>query len=184
MPVPGSKRPRVVPRSVLAAYSLIPTSPSRNTPDGRDDPDRDSGYEMSRPPNDRTSRSTSANSSVRRSGSRPRRVPYLPLPSDVPINPDSPVSEQAAGLIHEFVHPHPHHSRENLPEAEEELDDGDAPIIAKELEEMQSRVWWKRPSALWYALRTLAPAQPYAIGCNSRSCVTLRACSPNQLCFT
>ncbi|KAF9647561.1 MFS general substrate transporter [Thelephora ganbajun] len=106
---------------------------------------------MSRPPNNRSSRSTSAHSSMRRSRSRPRRVPYLPLPSDIPINPDSPVSEQAAELIHEFVHPH-HHSGENLLEPEEELDEanGDAPIIAKELEEMRSRAWWRRPSALWF----------------------------------
>ena len=139
---------------VSASYPLTPLSSSRNALDSGGDLDRDSGQEMSLPP----SRSeVSAHSSVRRSGSRPRRVPYLPQSSDVHINPDSPVSEQAADLIHEFVHPHHRqHSRENLLETEEELDDtdSDAPIIAKELEEMQSRVWWRRPSALWYALRT------------------------------
>jgi len=150
----ASRRPHAAPRSVLVAYPLTPITPSHNTPDGRDDPDRDSGQEMSRS-------ATSARSSARRSPSRPRRVPYLPLPSDVPTNPDSPVSGQAAELIHEFVHPHHHRSRENLLETEEELDDGgDAPIIAKELEEMRSRAWWKRPSALWYVLCMLASEIP------------------------
>ena len=149
------RTPHAVPLRVLAAYPPTPIPPSRNTLDGRDDPDEDSSQEMSRPPNDRTSRSASAHSSARRSASRPRRVPYLPQSSDVHINPDSPVSERAAELIHEFVHPHHHHhSQENLLEAEEELDEtgGDAAVIAQELEEMQSRVWWRRPSALWYTL--------------------------------
>lgn len=106
---------------------------------------------MSRPPNNRSSlRSTSAHSSVRRGRSRSRQASYVPLPSDVPINPDSPVSEQAASLLHEFAHPH-HHSRENLLEAEGDVG-GDVPIITEELEEMRSRVWWKRPSALWCSL--------------------------------
>ena len=88
----------------------------------------------------------------------------IPQPYDVSTNPESPVSGQAAGLIHEFIHPH-HHSREDLLSAEEELDEAgdDAPAIAKELEEMQSRVWWRRPSALWYALNMLIPSRPYAI---------------------
>ena len=140
------------PLRVSAAYPPTPLSPSHNTLDGGGDPDRGSDHEMSLLPN---RSEVSAHSPVRRSGSRPRRVPYLPQSTDVHINPDSPVSEQAAGLIHEFVHPHHrHHSQEDLLETEEELDetDGDAPIIAKELEEMQSRVWWRRPSALWYAV--------------------------------
>lgn len=157
----ASMKPHAVSRSVPAAYPLTPISPSRNTSDGRDDPNGDSDQEMSRPANNRTSGLTSARSSARRSPSRPRRVPYLPLPSDVPINPDDPVSEQTAELLHEFVHPHHHHPRENPPETEEELDGGgDAPIIAKELEEMQSRVWWKRPSAVWYVLCMLATGIP------------------------
>jgi hypothetical protein len=148
---PGRKswRPHAVPLRDLAAYPLTPTSSSRN-------PGGDSRQEMSPPPNNRTSGSTSVHSPVRRSNSRQSRAPYLPQSSDVHINPDSPVSKQAAELIHEFVHPH-HHSQENLLEREEELDEagGDAPIIAKELEEMQSRVWWRRPSALWYTLYIL-----------------------------
>ena len=157
-----STSPHAIPPGVLSAYPLTPISPSRNTPSNTGDPDRNGGQEMSRPPNDRTSRSASANSTTRRT--RPR-VPYLPQPSDVPINPDSPVSEQAAGLIHEFIHPHHHHSEEDLLAAEEELDEtgSDAPIIAKELEEMRSRVWWRRPSALWYALNVSASSQLYAI---------------------
>ena len=147
-----SRSPHAIPPGVLSAYPLTPLSPSRNPPsDTDDDPDRDRGQEMSR-----TSRSASANSPTRRV--RPR-VPYHPQPSDVNINPDSPVSERAAGLIHEFIHPHHHrNSQENLLAEEEELDEagGDAPIIAKELEEMRSRVWWRRPSALWYALNTPA----------------------------
>ena len=149
-----SRTPHVVPLRDLAAYPPTPSSSFRNIPHGRDDPDRDSGQDMPSPPNNRTRISTSVHSSVKHSGSHSRRVPYLPQPSDVDINPDSPISPQAAELIHEFVHPHHHHhSRENLLETEDELDDagGDAPIIAKELEEMQSRVWWKRPSAFWYA---------------------------------
>ena len=143
-----SRRPRAIP---LGAIPLTPISPSRNSPGDTDDPDIDGGQEMSRSPN----------STARRN--RPR-APYLPQPSDVPINPDSPVSEQAAELIHGFIHPHHRtDSQETLLAAEEELGDagGDAPIIAKELEEMRSRVWWRRPSALWYALNT--PSRPYAI---------------------
>ena len=145
------------------AYPLVPIPSSRN------DQDRDSGDEMTSPPNDGTSRSTPAHSSARHSHhSRPRRVPYLPQPSDVHTSPDDPVSEQAAELLHEFVHPHHHHnSRDNLFETEEELDDAgdDAAVIAKEREEMRSRVWWRRPSALWYA----------------RFRIPLRnACSPNH----
>lgn len=151
----NTRRPRVHagPLRVSAAYPLTPISSPRNVLDGAGDPDRD--QEMSLPPN----RSTSAPPPVRQSGSRTRRVPYLPQSSDVHINPDSPVSEQAADLIHDFVHPHHHHhSQDNLLETEEELDetDSDAPIIAKELEEMQSRVWWRRPSALWYILHISA----------------------------
>lgn len=158
-----SRSPHAISPGVLSAYPLTPISPSRDTPDDTDDPVRDGGQEMSRPHNDRASGSASANSTARRT--RPR-VPYLPQPSDVPINPDSPVSEQAAGLLHEFIHPHHHnHSEENLFATEEELDetDGDAPIIAKELEEMRSRVWWRRPSALWYALNMPTSSQLYAI---------------------
>jgi len=158
---PGRKswRPHVVPLRDLAAHSLTPTSPFRNTPDGGDDPARDSDQEMSSS-NNRTGRSTSVHSAVGHSSSRPSRVPHLLQPSDVDVNPEGPVSKQAAQLIHEFVHPHHHHhSQENLLEAQEELDEagGDAPVIAKELEEMQSRAWWKRPSALWYALSLYVP---------------------------
>jgi len=157
---PGRKswRPHVVPLRELAAHLPTPTSPFRNTPDGGDDPVRDSNQEMSPPSNNRTGKSTSVDSPVRHSSSRPSRVPPLLQPSDVHINPESPVSKQAAQLIHEFVHPHHHHhSQENLLETEEDLDEagGDAPVIAKELEEMRSRVWWRRPSALWYALYIL-----------------------------
>ena len=157
-----STSPHAIPHRVSSAYPLTPISPSRNTPNDTDDSDRNGGQEMSRPPNDRTSRSTSANSTTRRTRSR---VPYLPQPSDVPINPDSPVSERAAGLIHEFIHPHHHRSEEDLLATEEELDEtgSDASIIAKELEEMQSRVWWRRPSALWYVLNTPSPLRLYAI---------------------
>ena len=155
----GNERPRAILRSVSAAYPLIPISSSRDSLNSRE-LDRGNSQEMSRLPNDR---STSARSPIR-GGSRPRQAPYLPLPSDVPNNPDSPVSEQAAELIHEFIHPHPHPSQENLLEAEEELDDagGDAPVIAKELEEMRGRAWWKRPSALWCAFSTPAPPPPCA----------------------
>ena len=151
----SQRPPHVVPHG--AAYPLTPLSSSRNIPSGRDDFDRDSDQEMSRPSNNRTG--GSAHSPVRRSHSRPRRVPHFPQPSDVHISPESPVSGQAAELIHEFIHPHHHHhSQESLLETEEEPDKAgdDAPIIAKELEEMQSRVWWRRPSALWYALYMLA----------------------------
>lgn len=86
------------------------------------------------------------------------------------INPDSPVNEQAAERIHEFFHPHYHHSRENLLKAEEELDDagGDAPIIVKELEGMRSRAWRRQPSALWYVLDALA---------SSASAIRHKSCS-------
>jgi hypothetical protein len=52
-----------------------------------------------------------------------------------------------------------------LLEGEEEFDAavGDALVIEKELAEMRSRVWWRRPSALWYALfpiRILVKAMP------------------------
>lgn len=162
---PGRKswRPHVVPLRDLAAHSLTPTSPFRNTPDGGDDLVRDGDQEMTPSPNNRTGRSTSVHSAVGHSSSRPSRAPHLPQPSDVDTNPEGPVSKQAAQLIHEFVHPHHHHhSQENLLEAEEELDEagGDAPVIAKELEEMQSRVWWRRPSALWYALLYIFPKYP------------------------
>ena len=155
----GTENPRA--RSVSAAYPLTPLPSSRSSPNAPKI-ESDSGQEMPRP-HDRSNRSTSAHSPIRRGRPRPRQVPpYLPLPSDIPANPDSPVSEQTAGLIHEFIHPH-HHSQENLSEAEEELDatGGDAPVIAKELEEMRSRVWWRRPSALWYVLciPALAPLQ-------------------------
>ena len=158
----SSRRPRVNPRRDFAAYPLAPIIPSRNSLDSRDELDEGSDHEMSRLPIDESSRSTSAHSSVRRGRSYPRQAPYLPLPSDVSTNPDSAVSEQAAELIHEFVHPHHRHpSRENLLDAEEELGDevgGNAPVIAKELEEMRARVWWRRPSALWYAFHILTSA--------------------------
>jgi hypothetical protein len=148
----GKGRPHVIPGSLSAAYPLIPLSSSQNP---LNEPGGDSSQPMSRPPNDRSNRSTSAHSPVRRGHSRPHQATYLPLPSDVPTNPDSPVSEQAAELIHEFVHPHDHHhSLENLLEAEDEPDEagGNTPAIAEELKEMRSRVWWRRPSALWYVL--------------------------------
>lgn len=145
----NTQRSHAVQHRVLGAYPLLPISPSRNTLDSRDNSYRDNTEQMSAPPHDGTSRS-----SARRSRSQPRRVTHLPQPSDVHISPDDPVSGQAAELIHEFIHPHHHHdSQDNLLETEEELDEagGDAAIIAKELEEMQNRVWWRRPSALWYA---------------------------------
>ena len=145
----GNGKPHPIPRTTSAAYPLIPIPSSRNL---LDEPDGDNGQEMSRPRNDSPSRETSPHSTVKPGRSHP---PYLPLPTDVPTNPDSPISEQVPQLIHESVHPHSNHQwGENLFGAEDEPDeaDGDAPVIAKELEEMQSRVWWKRPSALWYAL--------------------------------
>ena len=150
---PGSgnhRRQHADPRGILSAYPLTPISPSRDTPDSHGDPDRNDSPEMSRSPNHGTSRSTSVHSSTRRSRPHVR----IPQPSDVLINPDGPVSERAAELIHEFVHPHHHyHSEDNLLETGEAPDEADdnASIIAKEFEEMQSRVWWRRPSALWYA---------------------------------
>lgn len=147
-------------RGDSAAYPLTPISPSHNSLDRLNNANRDGGQEMPRPPSDRTSKSVSAHSPAR--PGRPR-VPYHPQPSDIPINPDSPVSEQAAELIHEFIHPH-HHSREDLLAAEEERDEagGDAPAIAKELEEMQGRVWWRRPSAIWYALISSPRHNPWS----------------------
>jgi hypothetical protein len=150
MPGSGNRRQHADQHAVLSAYPLTPVSPSRGTPNGHDDPGRNNSQEMSRSPNDGTSRLTSPHSSTRRSRLHTR----IPLPSDVFIDPGSPVSERAAELIHEFVHPHHHyHSGENLLETDEELDEADdkASIIAREFEEMQSRVWWRRPSALWYA---------------------------------
>ena len=163
-PARGDGRSHAIPRSVSAAYPLIPLSSSHKS---LDEPGGDSGQPMSHPRNATSTGLTSAHSSVRWGRSRPHQTPYLPLPSDVPTNPDNPVSGQAAELIHEFVHPHNHHhSRENLFGVEEEPDGpgGNTPVIAKELEEMQSRVWWKRPSALWYAL-TSAHTHPPAIIC-------------------
>lgn len=152
MPGRAGRRPRAAARSPPAAYPLTHISSSPDTPTSPLDPDRD-GLEMSRLSNN-GGRLTSVNPSTRHSR---LRVPYLPQPSDVAANPDSPVSEQAAELIHEFIHPHHHHhSRENLTEEEPDDAGDDAPTIARELEEMQSRVWWRRPSALWYALNTLA----------------------------
>ena len=165
MPERVRRRPHVAARSTFVAYPLTPISPSRNAANGPNDPGGGDSEEMSPPPNNRTIRP---------------RVPYLPQPSDVPVNPDSPVSEQVAGLIHEFIHPHPHHSRENLLVTEEDPDDAggdDAPAIARELEEMQTRVWWKRPSALWYAPdNTLAPSRPYAYAIPGHF---FHTCNPN-----
>jgi hypothetical protein len=148
--------PEIEPSAGNTNVNRLDICPGPSVLDGRNKPDRDSGQEMSRPPKNRST--GSAHSPVRRSRSHTR--PYLPLPSDVPTNPDSPVSEPAAELLHEFVHPH--HLRENLLGTEEEPDEagGDALAIAKELEEMQGRVWWRRPSALWYVLHMFASAQP------------------------
>lgn len=182
MPGRLGRGPHAIPRSVSAAYPLIPVSSSR---DSLDEPRGDSGQEMSHPRNNRLDRSTSAHSSaVKRSRLRPQgQTPYLPLPSDVPTSPDNPVSEQAAELIHEFVHPHDHHhSGGDLFGAEEELDEagGDTPVIAKELEEMQSRVWWRRPSALWYALTS---AHTRATRFDSRFRTTIEVYNSNRLIF-
>lgn len=69
------------------------------------------------------------------------------------------VNDQAAGSTHR------HHSRESLFGAEQTFDEAGevTSVIANELKEMQSRVWWRRPSALWYVcLRTFVrgPLQP------------------------
>lgn len=147
-------RPYVIPRSLSA--TVYPLTPIPSSPD---DPGGDNSQEMSRLRHDRSSGSTSAHSPAKRGRSHTHQAPCLPLPSDVPADPDSPVSEQAAELIHEFVHPHSHHrSRENLFGAEEPDEaGGNEPVIAKELEEMRSRVWWRRPSALWCAPQPCSP---------------------------
>ena len=141
-------------------YPLSPLSSSRNFVDVLHEPDKgSSGQQMSRrlplPDHGFSNKSASARPFIGHTSagpSRPQHAPYLPLPSDIPADPDSPVSEQTAELLHEFVHPHHHRSQENLHEADEfDEPGGDASVIAKELEEMRSRVWWKRPSAVWYA---------------------------------
>lgn len=165
----GKGRPHAIPRSPSpAAYPLAPI-PSTHNP--HDQPGGVSGQQMSLLPNDRSTRSTPAHSPLKQGRSLPHHPSYIPLPTDVPTNPDNPVSEQAAELIHEFVHPH--HLREDPFGEEEEPDEpgGNTPVIAEELKEMRSRVWWRRPSALWYAL---VSAHTHVAYCNPRSRVTFR----------
>jgi hypothetical protein len=105
-----------------------------------------------------TSRTRTAQSNSRsrpglgRRATSQRSAPYLPNgPADL-IFPSGVVGEEAADLLHDFVHPSHHHSPDaTLFEGEEE--DNEEPedeVDARERARMAERPWWRRPSPVWY----------------------------------
>lgn len=88
----------------------------------------------------RSPKSTSRGHSL---GPDPRQ---LPGPTDLALT-EGAVSEEAAELLHEFVHPHQHHADQTLV-AEDVVDT----YLEEEDEELLRRPslpWYKRPSPLW-----------------------------------
>lgn len=80
-----------------------------------------------------------------------QRTGYIPQGEEIFL-PDAPVDEQAAELLHEFMHPH-HHEESTLldpedldsPITDEEEDEGHAEEVAS----WKKLPWWKRPSPYW-----------------------------------
>ena len=107
---------------------------------------------MSHPPSGGSS-GAPISDSIRWGRSRPCHVP---LPSDSPANlaGTGSTSGQATGTIHLRRPP------EDLLDIEGVFDEasGAGPVVAKELEEMRSRIWWRRPSAIWYIYLSASPS--------------------------
>ncbi|KAI0780685.1 major facilitator superfamily domain-containing protein [Trametes elegans] len=98
-----------------------------------------------------------------RPGSRPRdsrhttasSIPLLPQGPEDLIAPGGAIGEEAAELLHEFVHPHHHQAEETL--AGEDGPAGIAAEVEEEEEDFNHDIlwrkklpWWKRPSAWWF----------------------------------
>ncbi|KAI0664635.1 major facilitator superfamily domain-containing protein [Cubamyces menziesii] len=92
-----------------------------------------------------------------RPGSRPRDSRHttassLPLLPDDLIDPGAPIGEEAAELLHEFVHPH--HDSEDTLAGEGDALDHDAQQEEDEYEIdhawREKLPWWKRPSPWWF----------------------------------
>ncbi|KDQ61041.1 hypothetical protein JAAARDRAFT_32037 [Jaapia argillacea MUCL 33604] len=79
-------------------------------------------------------------------------IPYLPDgPADL-LLPEGQVGEEAAELLHEFIHPHHHPVEETLPEDGPPPGD-DGPLGSSDQAELEVRKnlpWWKRPSPYWF----------------------------------
>ncbi|KZT09660.1 MFS general substrate transporter [Laetiporus sulphureus 93-53] len=94
-------------------------------------------------------------------------VPYLPDNPDALVNPDGQIGDEAAELLHEFVHPHRHDSDETLTADEEPREEADGSLENDDLLEeavlewRQSLPWWKRPSPWWFIF--LVPFSAIAI---------------------
>ena len=94
----------------------------------------------------------------RRAVSRPRTsrnpsvvsVPYLPIGPTALIDPDGQIGDEAAELLHEFVHPH-HQADYTLVEDDEgeEGDEDDGAFEQAILNWRSALPWWKRPSPWW-----------------------------------
>lgn len=99
-------------------------------------------------------------SQSRRAISRPRTsrnpsvasISYLPTGPSALIEPDGQIGEEAAELLHEFIHPH-HHAEDTLiaevEEGEEDEDDDDGAFEEAIEEWRRGLPWWKRPSPWW-----------------------------------
>ncbi|KAI0333493.1 MFS general substrate transporter [Cubamyces sp. BRFM 1775] len=95
-----------------------------------------------------------------RPSSRPRgsrhttaaSIPLLPQGPDDLMDPGAPIGEEAAELLHEFIHPH-HDSEDTLagegdaldPDAQQEEDEFEIDHAWRE-----KLPWWKRPSPWWF----------------------------------
>ncbi|KAG5636197.1 hypothetical protein H0H81_008867 [Sphagnurus paluster] len=73
--------------------------------------------------------------------------PYVPQPESL-ILPDGALGEEAAGLLEDLVHHHPHHRR--IEDENEREDDFDADADYHRGREHHKQLpWWKRPSPWW-----------------------------------
>jgi hypothetical protein len=78
-----------------------------------------------------------------------RSVPYLPNgPADLAL-PAGVVGEEAADLLHDFIHPghHAHEAEETLVDGDSEPEEDD--FDTRERAGMMARPWWRRPAPWW-----------------------------------